>query len=68
MRKAKTQDGKVIWENHSGYYFKAAIANMEKTLTAYGKSLSQYGGCNRPYPSSFHPEIDTSAEINEKGG
>ena len=29
-KKVHTQDGKVLWENHSGYYCKAAIANMEK--------------------------------------
>ena len=63
--RVKTQDGKVLWSTHSGYYCKAAIANPEKTLTADGKSLSQYGDVRRPYPSSFHPKIHTYAEINE---
>ena len=50
---------------HSGYHCKAAIANLEKTLSADGKSLSQYGNGRRPYPSSFHTNIDTSAELDE---
>ena len=36
-------------------------------MTDDGKSLSQYEDGRRPYPSSFHPEIDTSAEIDENG-
>jgi len=56
-----------MWATHSGDYCKAAIANLEKTLPADGKSLSQYGDGKRPYPSSFHPEIDTSAELDENG-
>ena len=39
--KVQTQDGKVMWETHSGDDFKAAIANLENTLTADGKILSQ---------------------------
>jgi hypothetical protein len=65
--KVQTQDGKVMWTMHSGDYCKAAIANLEKTLTADGKSLSQYGDGKRPYLSTFHPEIDTSAELDDNG-
>ena len=32
--KVQTQGGKVMWSTHSGGDFKAAIENMEKTLTA----------------------------------
>ena len=49
---------------HSGDYFKSEIANMEKTLTADGKILFHYGDGRRPYLYSFHPDIDTSTEIN----
>ena len=65
--KLQTQNSKVMWDTHSGDYSKAAIANLEKTLTAYERILSQYGYGRRPYLSSFHPQIDTSADINENG-
>ena len=61
------QDGKVMWATHSRDCCKAEIANLEKTLTADGKSLSQYRDGMRPYPSSFRPCIDTSADMNENG-
>ena len=67
IEKVKTQDSKVMWETHSGDYWKASIANLEKIMTDDGKSLLQYGDGRRPYPSNFHPEIDTSAEIDENG-
>ena len=41
IEKVKMQDDKVMWETHSGDDFKAAIANLENTLTADGKTLSQ---------------------------
>jgi len=54
---------KGIWATHSGDYCKAAITNLEKTLTADGKSLSQYGDGKCPYLSSFHPEIVPTLSI-----
>ena len=32
-----------------------------------GKSLSQYGDGRRIHLFSFHPDIDTSTELNENG-
>ena len=63
--KTHTQDSKVMWATHIGDYFKTAIENMEKTLKADGKILSQYRDGSRPYMSNFHPEIETSAELNK---
>ena len=40
---------------------------MEKTLTADGKNLSQYGDGGILYLSSFYPQIDTSAELDDNG-
>ena len=56
-----------MWATHRGDYCEAVIANMENTLTDDGKILSHYGDGMRPYPSSFHPEIDTSPELDENG-
>ena len=67
IKKVQTQEGKDLWATHRGDYCEAVIANMENTLTDDGKILSHYGDGMRPYPSSFHPEIDTSAEIDENG-
>ena len=53
--RVQTNDGKVVWETHSEDYYKAAIENLDKTLKADGKSLSQYGNGRRPYLSSLHP-------------
>ena len=64
IEKVQTQESAVLWETHSGYYCKSEIANLDKTLTADGKILSQYRDGRRPYLSIFHPEIDTSAEID----
>ena len=56
-----------MWETHRGDYCEAVIVNMEKTLTYDGKILSHYGDSRRPYPSSFNPEIDTSADMDVNG-
>ena len=40
---------------------------MEKTLTDDGKNLLQSGDIIHPYLSSFHPDIETSAELDENG-
>ena len=50
IEKVQTQDGKVMWANHSGDYCKSAIVYMEKTLAADEKTLSQYGGSRNSYP------------------
>ena len=52
---------------HSGDYCKAEIANLEKNLKDDGKILLYYGDGKCPYPSSFPPEVDTFADINEIG-
>ena len=67
IEKLQKQYGKVMWATHSRDYYKAANANLEKTLTADGKRLPQYWDGRRPYLSSFHPDIDTSAELDENG-
>ena len=36
-------------------------------MAADGKNLSQHGYGRHPYLSSFHPDIDTSSEIDENG-
>ena len=53
-----------MWGTHRGDYFKSEIANLEKTLTDDRKILLQYGDVRRPYLSSFHPEIDTSSDLD----
>ena len=67
IEKLQTQDSKVMWATHSRDYCNLVITNMEKTLTYDGKSLLQYGGGSFSYPSSFHPDIDTSAKLDENG-
>ena len=67
INKVQTQDGKVMWETHSGDCCKSEITNLEKTLTDDRKSLLQYGDVRSPYMSSFHPYIDTPDEIDENG-
>ena len=48
----------------SQHYFKAAVANLEKTPNEDSNCLSKYGYGMRPYPPGFHPEIDTSLELD----
>ena len=67
IEKVQTQEGKDLWATHRGDYCEAVIVNMEKTLTYDGKILSHYGDSRRPYPSSFNPEIDTSADMDVNG-
>ena len=67
IKKVQAQDSKIMWATHSGYYCKAEIKNLEKTLMDDGKIISQYGDGRRRYPSSFYPYIDTSAELDENG-
>ena len=66
-KKVQTQEGNVMWATNRGDYCKSEIENPEKTLTDDGKSLLQYGYVRRPYPSSFPPDIDTTAELDENG-
>ena len=66
IEKVKTQDIKVMWSTHSGYCCKAEIANLDNTMLAGGKSLSQYRDGRCPYPSSLHPDIDNSTDLDEK--
>ena len=42
-KKMQTQDGKFMWETHSRDYFKEAIENTEKTLTADRKAYFSTG-------------------------
>ena len=63
--RVKNANGRIMEAMNSVDYCKVAIANMEKTVNAYGKDLSQYGDGRIPYPPIFHPEIDTSTELDE---
>ena len=53
-----------MWAIHSADYFKAAIVNVEDIINTDVKRLSQYGNGRRPHPPNFHPEIDTSVELD----
>ena len=37
IKKVQTANGSITWAAHSADYFKAAIANMEKTINSDGK-------------------------------
>ena len=58
-------NGRDVWTMSSTDYVKAAIANVEEQLKKKGKKLPTK--VPTPMPANYHPELDTSPELDHHG-
>ncbi len=68
MEKVQLKNGKECWSMHSGDYLKGAIKGIDDELQSeYNRCLKQYGKGSRPFPQSYHPELDVTRELDSDG-
>jgi hypothetical protein len=59
-------NGAFAWNMSSSKYIQAAIQNIKdyENMTCPGQGLPKHA--SGPFPSGYVPELDTSAELNDK--
>ena len=68
VEKVQLKNGKECWSMHSGDYLKGAIKGIDDELQSeYNRCLKQYGKGSRPFPQSYHPELDVTRELDSDG-
>ena len=65
VEKVQLKDGQFVWSTNCVDYLKSAIDNVDNSLGVDNMALNNYGDGNRPYSSSFRPEIDVTEELVE---
>ena len=60
------KDVRVVWSTNCVDYLKSAIENVDNSLGVDNAALKNYGDWNRPYLSSFRPELDVTEELGEE--
>ena len=60
------KDGQFIWSTNCVDYLKREIENVDNSLGVDKAALNNYGVGNRPYSSSFGPELDVNEELGEE--
>ena len=66
VEQVQLEDGRLAWSMTCVDYLRGAIEGVNNTLQESGTALKNFGKGERPYPSSYKPELDTTPELNEK--
>ena len=64
--KVQLKDGQVVWSTNFVGFLKSAIENVDNSLGVDRTVLKNYGDGNRPYLSSFRPELYVTQELGEE--
>lgn len=66
IEEVQLKSGDLAWSMTCVDYLKGTIEEVNKTLHESGTALKNFGKGERPYPSSYRPELDVSRELDDR--